>query len=389
MLLSVLSCEERLMLRILGNVLIFSLLLSLVGAAPAAAGQNSFVEEIIGSDISDIVDNVTNFNENLVGEVTESTVDNVTNFNENLVGEVTESIIERQDDAYSRPPLVIDNNDNGMATSSAATHDTIRINEVELNPPGPDEGQEWIELYNPTEDVIDIANFEIRTSSSATFALLQDTVIGAGEVYVIELDQQILSHTAEILTLVDSAGNVIDRTPSLVDRDDDEMTWQRIPDGNNDWQFLENTRGKHNLPESNNNISTNDNIHPGPEVECLGSDCIEGMIIRIVDGGTLYARLNSTVQKIDLALIDAPSSIEERFFESSAFTRELCLGSMALIDQDDLLLASNSEDMVAVVYCSYNNLNSELLDNGYAKLDMTQCATSEFANESWVKDHGC
>jgi hypothetical protein len=41
------------------------------------------------------------------------------------------------------------------------------------------------------------------------------------------------------------------------------------------------------------------------------------------------------------------------------------------------------------VYCSSSNLNSELLDNGYAELDVQECATSEFANEPWAKDHGC
>jgi hypothetical protein len=53
-----------------------------------------------------------------------------------------------------------------------------------------------------------------------------------------------------------------------------------------------------------------------------------------------------------------------------------------------MLLTSNS-GVVAVVYCSSSNLNNELLDNEYAKLETEQCATSEFANEPWVRDNGC
>ncbi|MDQ3888142.1 MAG: thermonuclease family protein [Thermoproteota archaeon] len=66
----------------------------------------------------------------------------------------------------------------------------------------------------------------------------------------------------------------------------------------------------------------------------------------------------------------------------------LCLGSTVLVDEDDMLSTSDS-DIVGVVYCSSTNLNSELLDNGYAELDTEQCATSEFADESWAKDRDC
>ena len=127
----------------------------------------------------------------------------------------------------------------------------ILINEVELNPRGNDMAKEWIELYNPTAVDINIGNFEIRPLfKSATIKLPSDAVIGAGETYVIELDRPMLSNTAESLVLANATGDIKDRTPSLVDRGDDERTWQRIPDGNNEWQFVENTRGNLNDPDS-------------------------------------------------------------------------------------------------------------------------------------------
>jgi endonuclease YncB( thermonuclease family) len=356
------------------------LLLSLVGGGiPSAAGQNA-LSNITASDVIDLVDNMTESDTEKESPLPLETIKEL-------------SSIPFVDDAD---------------TSYLTAGDGILVNEVELNPRGNDIAKEWIELYNPTAIDVNLSNFEIRSLfKSATITLPPDAVIGAGETYVIELDRPILSNTAESLALANTTGDIKDRTPSLVDRGDDERTWQRIPDGNNEWQFVENTRGNLNDPDSasttydgventRGNLNDSDavsrlldNSYSGSAVECLGSEgCAEGVAIRIVDGDSLYVRVNSTVYKIDLALIKAPSRTEEGFMESTAFTRDLCLGSTVLVDPDDMLLTSNS-DVLAVVYCSSSNLNSELLDNGYAELDVQQCATSEFANEPWVKDHGC
>jgi endonuclease YncB( thermonuclease family) len=302
-------------------------------------------------------------------------------------------------------------------TQPVTAGESILINEIELNPRGNNiEEKEWIELYNPTTVDINISGVKITPSfQSPTIELPPDAVIEAGKTYVIELDRPILSNTGESLVLANGTGDILDRTPSLVDRSDDSHTWQRIPDGNNEWQFVENTEGNSNddsetsstTPDSVENTEGNpnndpdtlstilDSVYSGSEVECLGSArCIEGIATRIADGDTLYVESNSsTTYKVDLALIKAPSrSEEEMFAESTAFTRDLCLGSTVLVDEDDMLSTSSTSsnsDILGVVYCSSTNLNSELLDNGYAKLETEQCARSEFANEPWVKDHGC
>jgi endonuclease YncB( thermonuclease family) len=357
------------------------------GEGEEAAGQNA-LSNTTTSDIIDLVDNVTE-SEGGGEEEIESPLP-----------------LEAIEDPSSST-LVSDADD----TSSVTAGDSTLVNEVELNPGGNDmEEEEWIELYNPTDVDINIIGFEITPSfQSPTIELPPDTVIEAGETYVIELDRPMLSNTGESLVLANATGDIQDRTPSLVDRSDDDRTWQRIPDGNNEWQFVENTQSNANddpdtlstILDSEENTQSNanddpdtlstilDSVYSGSDVECLGSaNCIEGMATRIVDGDTLYVRANSTVYKVDLALTEAPSRMEEMFTESTAFTRDLCLGSTVLVDQDDMLLTSNS-DVIAVVYCSSSNLNSELLDNGYAELETEQCATSEFANEPWAKDHGC
>ena len=340
------------------------LLLAIVGGLPSAAGQNA-LSNITNSDISDLVDNVTERGE----EEIESPLP--------LPLEAIEDL--------SSSSLV-----NDVDTSDIEAVETILVNEVELNPRGNDMENEWIELYNPTAVDVNISDFEINPLfQSPTIELPPDAVIEAGETYVFELDSPTLSNTAESLILANATGYIQDRTPSLVDRSDDDRTWQRIPDGNNEWQFVENTQGNLNDPDTLSTIL--DNAYSRSDTECLGSaGCFEGVVTRIVDGDTLYVRVNSTIYKVDLALTKAPSRTEEIFLDSTAFTRDLCLGSTVLVDQDDMLLTSDSGGgVIAEVHCSSSNLNSELLDNGYAELETEQCATSEFANEPWVKDHGC
>jgi endonuclease YncB( thermonuclease family) len=398
------------------------LLLPILSGIPSAAGQNA-LSNTTTSDIIDLVDNVTESEEGEGGEgggeeeVVESplpleAIDNVTESEEGEGGggeEVVESPLplEAIEDLSSSPFV----NDADDTSSSVTAGDGILVNEVELNPSGNDnEEGEWIELYNPTAVDINLSGFKITPSfQSPTIELPPNAVIEAGETYVIELDRPMLSNMGESLVLANATGNIQDRTPSLVDRSDDDHTWQRTPDGNNEWQFVEDTQSNPNddpdtlstIPDSVEDTQSNpnddpdtlstilDSVYSGSDVECLGSArCIEGVATRIVDGDTLYVEANSTVYKVDLALIEAPSRNEEMFAESTAFTRDLCLGSTVLVDQDDMLLTSNS-GVIGVVYCSSSNLNSELLDNGYAEVETEQCATSEFANEPWVKDHGC
>jgi endonuclease YncB( thermonuclease family) len=398
------------------------LLLTIVGGIPAAAGQNALsTSTTVASNIIDLVDNETESEaggeeeiesplplEALEDQSSSPFVDNETESEAGGEEEIESPLpLEALEDQSSSTSV------NGADdTSSVTAGDSTLINEVELNPSGNDmEEGEWIELYNPTSVDINISGFEITPSfQSPTIKLPPDAVIEAGETYVIKLDRPILSNTGESLVLANATGDIQDRTPSLVDRSDDDHTWQRIPDGNNEWQFVQNTEGNPNDDDSDTRSTTLDSeedtpsnpnddpdtlstildsVYSGSDVECLGSaGCIEGVATRIVDGDTLYVRANGTVYKVDLALTEAPSRNEEMFAESTAFTRDLCLGSTVLVDQDDMLPTSNS-GVTGVVYCSSSNLNSELLDNGYAELKTEQCATSEFANEPWVKDHGC
>ncbi len=68
-------------------------------------------------------------------------------------------------------------------TESLADH--VVINEVEINPPGLDTASpiEWVELYNPTDEIVDISGWKISSSPSAdkTYSIPHGTMILPGE----------------------------------------------------------------------------------------------------------------------------------------------------------------------------------------------------------------
>jgi endonuclease YncB( thermonuclease family) len=298
----------------------------------------------------------------------------------NLVDNETGSSIVLRDNS------VIDK----VTNTSSFFRSEIIINEVELNPPGDDSGEEWIELYNPTENDVSINNLKLMTSSeSAEINLPKGAIIGGGETYLIKLEKQTLSNTAEVLTLINATNKNVDRTPPLVDTSDDDRTWQRLPDGYNEWKFA---AGTPNKPNGYHNPSSNATYfaYINPVAKCIRSSagCAKGVVTRIVDADTLYVRINGKLYKVDLALTRVPAKSEQGFIEATSFTRNLCLGSEVLVDQDDKLLTSDGH-IIAVVYCCDNNLNNELLNNGFATLNKVQCGTSGFASQRWAKDHGC
>ncbi|MDQ3851499.1 MAG: hypothetical protein M3299_01545 [Thermoproteota archaeon] len=83
------------------------------------------------------------------------------------------------------------------------------------------------------------------------------------------------------------------------------------------------------------------------------------MAIRIIDGDILSVNANSITYKVDLALTYAPSRTEEGFVKSTEFTRDLCLGSTVLVDQDDKLLISSADpNIIAAVYTAHQAIST-------------------------------
>ena len=285
--------------------------------------------------------------------------------------------------------------DDGSKTDTNTTNisnfltNTVIINEIELNPSRSDDGQQWIELYNPSGNDININNLKFVESFGSEISLPRDVVLKSYETYVFKVDNQALSHIETIALEDVTSKKTVDITPTLIDLSDDNRTWQRIPDGSDEWKFAEGSPGKLNDPNTAKGNSIFD-VSATSAAHCIGSSgCVEGVAIRIVNADTLYVSVNGTTYKVDLALTKIPAKGDQGFIEATSFSRNLCLGSNVLVDQDDSLLTSDDGGIIAVVYCSDANLNRELLNNGFANVNKDKCWTSEFAGESWAKDHGC
>jgi nuclease-like protein len=123
-------------------------------------------------------------------------------------------------------------------------------------------------------------------------------------------------------------------------------------------------------------------------VKCEGiALCVMGEVVKVINAKTLYVNIQNKVYKIELALISLPVNSEQAMRAATTFTRNTCLGSNVLIDQDD---GQRQNSFIAQVYCSpTKNLNALLLNTGFVQLDASQCHISEFSNLNWAKLHGC
>ncbi|MBC8250652.1 MAG: lamin tail domain-containing protein [Candidatus Nitrosopelagicus sp.] len=112
---------------------------------------------------------------------------------------------------------------------SQTSPNSVVINEVEINTQN---GSEFVELYNPTTQPIDLSGWSITPSASwKNYKILPNTVIEP---------QSFLSFThhpywfidfGDTISLTNNSGELIDKTPLLIDKNNDGETWQRSTDG--------------------------------------------------------------------------------------------------------------------------------------------------------------
>lgn len=133
--------------------------------------------------------------------------------------------------------------------------DHVVINEVDTNPFGDDAKaiSEWVELFNPTDEVIDIGGWKIASTSvtKKTLTLSLGAQIKPGQYLLFSHTTLWFPDTNEKVQLRDNFGNVIDETPPITDKQNDFFSWQRQYDGidtdsANDWIFRMSSAGSTN-----------------------------------------------------------------------------------------------------------------------------------------------
>lgn len=127
---------------------------------------------------------------------------------------------------------------------------------------------------------------------------------------------------------------------------------------------------------------------PQDAARCQGDAlCLTEKITRVIDGDTIYLENG---YKIRLSLTNTPERHEIGFYDASKFTAQMCpVGSIAMVDQDDLQPYDVYDRLLGKVICGGAVLNSELLYAGHANILSRYCNTSEFANEDWAQEFGC
>ena len=139
-----------------------------------------------------------------------------------------------------------------IVSTNPATY--IIINEVEMNPVGSDAGFEWVELYNPTNETVDISLWWVTSTAGTPYGqyIPWGTEIASNEYYILYASQQWFDNPGDMIRLLTYDQEVIDYTPEISESTDSTKTWQRIPNGYDsdsasDWFYAEATKGTENL----------------------------------------------------------------------------------------------------------------------------------------------
>ena len=226
----------------------------------------------------------------------------------------------------------------------ATTDNQILINEVELNPAGTDTGTEKVELYNPSNTSIDVSGWTISSAAgrTATVVINEGTTITSKGYLIVGRDsQQWLDNTGEGIDLRNELGILIDSVGPFSDQDNDESTWQRSPDGQDNWAFsTSNTLGSANFgslvfnpgspslntserpiprpepsPSANSSMEITPEIQPSQNLTMSFIDVGQGDSILVIlpntktlliDGGERQSsgKVLSTLQEYGLSYID-------------------------------------------------------------------------------------
>jgi beta-lactamase superfamily II metal-dependent hydrolase len=132
----------------------------------------------------------------------------------------------------------------GGTNPAYSAADSIVINEVELNPAGTDMGFEMVELFNPTSAAIDVDGWTLSSTAGRTREITIGGSIAPGAHALYSISQQWLDNENEAVVLKDSTGAEVDRAGPLSDTANDARTWQRSPDGSDNWVFASLTIGQ-------------------------------------------------------------------------------------------------------------------------------------------------
>jgi uncharacterized repeat protein (TIGR01451 family) len=138
-------------------------------------------------------------------------------------------------------------------SSALKSNRHIIINEWEQNPEGSDTLKEWIELYNPTSQAVNIGGWKLVDSyykKSVSFSP-GTVIVPDGYQLLTWTNGSLVNSYPSSISLLDSAGREVDRTSLVKDDKNNNLCWARNPNGKDldsdlDWKFQAATSGSSN-----------------------------------------------------------------------------------------------------------------------------------------------
>ena len=131
---------------------------------------------------------------------------------------------------------------------------SVVINEMELNPP---EGEvDWIEIYNPDNQSVDISSWTAEITDGSWTVLFETvpagTILPSGGFYVFNGQDTWNHDNGGYAVLYSASGEILDRTANRNDGLDNDFTFGRHPDGydtntDGDWGLGSATKGESNI----------------------------------------------------------------------------------------------------------------------------------------------
>ena len=125
-------------------------------------------------------------------------------------------------------------------SQSSPNSNSVVINEVEIDPQN---GSEFVELYNPTTQSIDVGGWSITPSANwKNYKIVENTVIEPQSFASFTHSNYWFMDFGDTISLTNNFGELIDKTPLLIDKNNDGKTWQRSTDGldtdsTSDWEL--------------------------------------------------------------------------------------------------------------------------------------------------------
>ncbi|MGI0010625.1 MAG: lamin tail domain-containing protein, partial [Nitrosopumilaceae archaeon] len=198
--------------------------------------------------------------------------------------------------------------------------DHVVINEVDINPPGDDSKlvSEWIELYNPTNQTVDLGGWSIgaTTGLKTTYKVAEGTKLKSGGFITFAFGPLWFPDTSSLIQLKNKNATVVDQTHTLRDLENGLKSWQRIMNGldtdsSADWAFRISNAGSSNGKTTSSTTSESLSVKVSTDKLIY----IFGDLVKI--GGEVSKRVTVphqgyTAQQIHLT-ITGPEGFEKTF----------------------------------------------------------------------------